>query len=78
MCIIYAERLESPEVNTYFLSLAVHVIPVGYSYGFIIDPLYGFSFFKGPFKKYITRLGGEGLAKKMTKCDIGGEVYAKE
>ena len=26
----------------------------------------------GSVKKYVTRLGGRGLAKKMTKCDIGG------
>ena len=28
--------------------------------------------FMGPFKKYVTVLGGGGLAKMMTKCDIGG------
>ena len=26
----------------------------------------------GPFKKYVTRLRGRGLAKKMTNCDKGG------
>ena len=27
----------------------------------------------GPFKINITRLGGRGLTKNMTKCDVGGE-----
>ena len=27
---------------------------------------------KGPFKKYVTRLGGGGLTKKVTNCDTGG------
>ena len=30
--------------------------------------------FQGPFKKYITRLGGKGLTKMMTKFDLGGGV----
>ena len=29
-------------------------------------------FSKGSFKKYVTRLGKRGVAKKMTKCGIGG------
>ena len=31
---------------------------------------------KEPFKQYVTGLGGRGLAKKITKCDIGGGVLS--
>ena len=32
---------------------------------------------KGPFKKYVTSLGGEGSRKIVTKCDKGGRVKPK-
>ena len=32
---------------------------------------------KGPFKNYVTRLGGKGLGKKVTKCDKGEGVSQK-
>ena len=31
----------------------------------------------GPFKKYVARLEGRGLAKKVTMCDIGGRGLSK-